>query len=147
MKKDFVVAVYIVKHGRVLLVHHKKLDRWLPVGGHIEAGETPEDALHREVKEEAGIDIEIVGEKDTEGNEKGKVEMLVTPDHVELEEIDGKHQHIDLVYFARAKRESVQLKEDEHHDIKWFTEEELDSPGISSNVRHFARKALKELSK
>jgi 8-oxo-dGTP pyrophosphatase MutT (NUDIX family) len=146
MKKDFVVVAYIVKDGKVLLVHHRKLDRWLPVGGHIEEGETPEDTVFREAREEAGLDIEIVGEKDTGGDEAGKVEMLITPDHIQLEEIDGKHQHIDLVYFARAKSTNIRLKKDEHHEIRWFSEADLDSPEIAQNVRYFAKKAIRKLS-
>lgn len=145
MKKDFVVVAYIVKDGKVLLVHHRKLDMWLPAGGHIEEGETPEDTVLREAKEEAGLDIEIVGEKDEAGNVEGKVQMLITPDHIQLEEIDGKHQHIDLVYFARAKGGDVKLREDEHHDIRWFSEADLNSPEIQSNVRRFAKKAIKTI--
>jgi len=145
MKKDFVVTAYIVKDGKVLLVHHKKLNKWLPVGGHIDEAETPEEALHREVREEAGIEIEIVCKKDENGKERGKVEMLATPNHIQLEEIDGKHQHIDLVYFARAKHNHVKLKEDEHHEIKWFSEDEMNSSEIPHNVRYFARKAIMRL--
>ena len=62
MKTDLVVAGYIYHNDKVLLVHHKKLDLWLPVGGHIDANETPDDALHREVKEETGMDIEILNQ-------------------------------------------------------------------------------------
>lgn len=145
MKKDFVVASYIVWDDRVLLINHKKLGRWLPVGGHVEEGETPEEAAAREAMEEAGIEIDIAGEKDRNGSEHGKVEMLATPDHVQLEEIDGKHQHIDLVYFARAKSNSARLNPDEHHGIRWFSEMELDSPDIPHNVRYFARKAIRKI--
>ena len=35
-KIDFTVAIFVVQEGRVLLIHHRKLDRWLPLGGHIE---------------------------------------------------------------------------------------------------------------
>ena len=146
MPKDFVTVAYVVKDGKVLLCHHKKLGMWLPLGGHVDEGETPEQSVIREIKEEAGIDIEIIGHTDDGGNEDGKVQMLITPNHLQLEEIDGKHQHIDLAYFARAKSGDVQLKEDEHHDIKWFSLEDLDSPEINHNVRYFARKAIKELS-
>ena len=145
MKKHFVVAAYIVRDGKVLLVHHKKLGLWLPVGGHVDEGETPESALLREVREEAGIGIEILGSSDHEGNETGKVEMLTTPNHVQLEKIDEEHQHIDLVYFARAKSGDVRTKEDEHHGIRWFSERELESSGIPHNVRHFAGKAIRKV--
>ncbi|MCR4280214.1 MAG: hypothetical protein NUV82_02175 [Candidatus Komeilibacteria bacterium] len=41
MKTDLVVAGYIFHQNKVLLVHHTKLGLWLPVGGHIDANETP----------------------------------------------------------------------------------------------------------
>ena len=59
MKTDLVVAGYIFSKDKVLLIHHKKLDLWLPVGGHIEKNETPDEALLREIKEEIGIDVRI----------------------------------------------------------------------------------------
>ena len=33
---DFTVAIFVVHQGKVLVIHHRKLDRWLPLGGHIE---------------------------------------------------------------------------------------------------------------
>src|SRR5256886_11095557 len=48
--------------GKVLLIHHRKLDKWLPLGGHIELDEDPEQAALREAKEESGFDIELMGE-------------------------------------------------------------------------------------
>ena len=56
--RDFTVAVFVVHSNHVLLHPHKKLGLWLPPGGHIDAPELPDDAAVREVREEAGIDIE-----------------------------------------------------------------------------------------
>jgi 8-oxo-dGTP pyrophosphatase MutT (NUDIX family) len=42
---------------RVLLIHHNALGRWLPPGGHVEAGELPPTAARREVREEVGISV------------------------------------------------------------------------------------------
>jgi 8-oxo-dGTP diphosphatase len=56
-RRAFSVAVFARDpQGRVLLIRHKRLDTWLPVGGEIEAGETPLEAARRELKEETGLD-------------------------------------------------------------------------------------------
>jgi len=145
MKRHFTASVYVVKDDKVLLVHHKKLNLWLPLGGHIEEDETPEMALEREAMEEAGISIEILGERDKMAKD-GKVDVLLTPNHMLLEDIDEKHQHIDLVYLARTKDDDIKLKEDEHHDIKWFSAEEIPTLITTQNVKHFGVKSIREMS-
>lgn len=61
--RHFTVAVFAVWEGKVLLHRHRKLGMWLPSGGHIEQGELPYDAAVREVLEETGLRLELVGEK------------------------------------------------------------------------------------
>ena len=51
--KVFVVVVSEYK-GKILLSRHKNRDTWETQGGHIEAGETPEQAARRELMEESG---------------------------------------------------------------------------------------------
>ena len=62
-KIDFTVAIFVVQQAQVLLVHHRALDKWLPLGGHIELDEDPEQAALREVREESGLDVELLGER------------------------------------------------------------------------------------
>lgn len=44
MKRELAASVYIFSEERVLLVYHQKLKKWLPPGGHLEEGETPDEA-------------------------------------------------------------------------------------------------------
>ena len=53
-KIDFTVAIFVVHDEKILLIHHRQLDKWLPLGGHIELDEDPEQAALREAKEESG---------------------------------------------------------------------------------------------
>lgn len=46
---------YNPKTKKVFLVHHKKADKWVSPGGHIEKNETPADTLKRELQEELGF--------------------------------------------------------------------------------------------
>ena len=57
MKTDLVVAAYIIHKDKVLLIHHRQLDRWIPAGGHIDENETPDEALLREIKKSSTLAI------------------------------------------------------------------------------------------
>src|SRR5438034_9510417 len=54
-------ALIVNKEGRILLTKsHKWFDKYTLPGGHIEVGETMKEAVIREVKEEVGLDVEVV---------------------------------------------------------------------------------------
>ncbi|KKW08407.1 MAG: NUDIX hydrolase [Parcubacteria group bacterium GW2011_GWA1_49_26] len=46
---DWTVVAYVVHGEKVLMVYHRELQKWLPLGGHIELNEDPDEALMREV--------------------------------------------------------------------------------------------------
>ena len=53
MHRHFTATAFIIdSKGRTLLLWHKRLNRWMPPGGHIDDNETPEEAARRECKEE-----------------------------------------------------------------------------------------------
>jgi 8-oxo-dGTP pyrophosphatase MutT (NUDIX family) len=96
-----VTSAYVVCDNQVLLVHHRGLNRWLASGGHLIAGETPDDCAVREVLEETGIVAHIIdGEGGRQHYPEAGVTVLRRPLAVQLEYIGPKHEHIDLVYAA-----------------------------------------------
>ncbi len=142
---DFTVSCYVVYAGKVLLVDHTKYGLWLPVGGHIELDEDPEQALLREVKEESGLEVEILGEK-PEFPAK-EVKSLLTPQYMNIHYAVSKHRHMDMVYFARAKTNEAKLAEKEHKEIRWFSRQDLSDPkyNLRTFVRFYAGQALEKI--
>jgi 8-oxo-dGTP diphosphatase len=55
-----VAAVITDDHGRALLVQRRDNGHWEPPGGVLELGESIEDGLRREAREETGLDIEPI---------------------------------------------------------------------------------------
>jgi 8-oxo-dGTP pyrophosphatase MutT (NUDIX family) len=145
-KYDFVVTVFIVYDNKVLLVHHPRYNKWLPMGGHIELDEDPEEALFREVKEETGLDVEILSSKPEISQSDTK--FILTPRFIDVHEANRPHKHIALVYFASA-RNNQHVLSDEHIDIQWLEEEDLDSPkyALSDSVKFYCKEAIRAAAK
>jgi 8-oxo-dGTP pyrophosphatase MutT (NUDIX family) len=145
-KIDFTVAIFVVANGKVLLVHHRKLDKWLPLGGHIELDEDPEQAALREAREESGLDVELIGERPPTTGPGTRA--LIAPRFLDIHRISDTHEHIGLIYWARPCSGSTTLAAEEHHDIRWCDPAELENlqPPMSDAVKWYARKALEELA-
>lgn len=138
---DFTASAFIVHEDKVLLVHHKKLDSWLQIGGHIELDEDPDTALMREIEEECGLEVEVLSEK-----APCKTTDVTTPQwrphFVNLYQITDTHQHVDMVYVCRAKTTDFTLEEKSHHDMGWFTAEETKDLKMFDNTRELVLASL-----
>lgn len=110
MKTVRVVAAIIIDDGKVFATQRgygEFKDGWEFLGGKIDAGETPEEALIREIKEE--LDTEIVVK-----------ELLDTVEY------DYPKFHLSMDCFI-CKIKSGELVLKEHEASKWLTKETLDS--------------------
>ncbi len=160
-KIDFTVAIFVIHDGNVLLIHHRKLDKWLPLGGHIELDEDPEQAALREAKEESGLEVELLGERPPTTGPGTRA--LIAPRFLDIHRISDTHEHIGMIYWARPKivaRASrpfgsdthgqdarATLAAEEHHDIRWCSVTDLDNlrPPMSEAVKWYCRKAIQEV--
>jgi 8-oxo-dGTP pyrophosphatase MutT (NUDIX family) len=145
-KIDFTVAIFIVEGGKVLLIHHRKLNKWLPLGGHVELDEDPEQAALREAKEESGLEVELLGERPPT-TEPG-TRALIGPRFLDIHRISDTHEHIGMIYWARPKSGATTLAVEEHHDIRWCAAAELDAlqPPMSNAVKWYCHQAIAEIS-
>lgn len=139
---DFVVSVFIVHRRRVLLVHHKKYNEWLPIGGHIDLDEDPDQALDKEIREECGLRVRILNTAPAIAHRH--VKPLRTPSFMDVHRISDTHKHIALVYFAKASSDRARLHTREHRELGWFTARELDSRRLklTRSIRFYCRQAL-----
>lgn len=140
--RHFTVAVFVVWGGKVLLHFHRKLRMWLPPGGHIERDELPDEAAVREVFEETGLRVELVGEKREDVSDPVQ---LHRPAGVQLENIAPGHQHIDLIYFARP-RGSVEIHATYSEDkVGWYGPEDWEDLRVNAEVTGWCERALSAL--
>ena len=146
-KIDFTVAIFVVRDTKVLLIHHRQLDKWLPLGGHIELDEDPEQAALREAWEESGFEVELLGERPPTTSPGTRA--LIAPRFLDIHRITNTHEHIGMIYWARPKHGALTLAADEHHDIRWCSADELEQlqPAMTEAVKWYCRKALEEIGK
>ena len=132
---------------KILLIHHRKLNKWLPIGGHIELDEDPEQAALREAKEESGFDVELLGERPP--TTEAGTRALIAPRFLDIHRINETHEHIGMVYWARPKHGQMTLAPAEHHDIRWCSVEDLEklSPPMMDSVKWYCRTAIEEISR
>ncbi|MBW2972826.1 NUDIX domain-containing protein [Candidatus Woesearchaeota archaeon] len=125
MKIDLVVAAFVFWKDKTLFVHHRKLDMWLPVGGHIDPNETFDDAIKREIKEETNLDVELLNSSGLEPAAHVK-KVLALPFDVNLHSV-GDHDHCCVFYLCKALNpEELKFRESELKNVKWFAKDELD---------------------
>ena len=111
---------------RCLLTHHRKLDRWLQLGGHADGQTLVEEVALREAREESGmtgfeilpiagallpldIDVHLIPARyDAAGNL-----------------VEDAHEHHDLRFLLVAHAGQQEVASDESHEIRWFTHDEV----------------------
>ena len=122
-------SAYVFEGERVLLIHHGKLGKWFGPGGHCEAGELPHQTAIREVKEETGLEIELMHDERVWITPQFNGSSIPRPAFMLLENIPAykevpPHFHLDFVFIAR--RVGGELKpNDELAGIGWYTHEEI----------------------
>ncbi len=129
MMKQFVATAYILDKERVLLIFHKKLQKWLPPGGHVEPNELPHETAIREAKEETGIDIELISQENIL-IDRWNAKSIPRPYLCLLEEIPAhgnqpQHQHIDMIFVARPIGGKLLQNAHESDGLHWFSYQEM----------------------
>lgn len=106
-------AIIRNKKGEILMIERKKFPLgWACPAGHVDKGESPEEALRREVKEETGLKIEDF--------------KLLVHEFVEWNECSkGVRGHDWYVYEAVDFEGEIKKADAEAKNIKWVDSSKL----------------------
>lgn len=132
MKRHFCASIFIVdpKTKKILLVKHKKFNKWVQPGGHMEENETPEETALREAYEETGLRIDLVGERFPRESD------FIKPLGVQKNTNDKGDLHIDFIYVGIPREEHHEVFDKaESYAIKWFSRDELEHYDVFPDIK------------
>jgi 8-oxo-dGTP pyrophosphatase MutT (NUDIX family) len=124
--------------ARVLLHHHRKLDRWLQFGGHCDGSEDVLSVARREAFEESGI--------------AGLTPISNHPFDLDIHEIpalgaEPAHEHYDVRYLFAAPNGATATISSESNELRWFTLEQAEHQNLDPGLlRMIARLKINTLA-
>ncbi len=135
-RRAFSVAIFVRHNDTLLVIHHNRLQTWLPIGGEMEAGETPLEAARRELLEETGLVgrfPEIAGAPDG-----------VPPGYLGYEEhqAGSKGLHMNFVFVADVSGDAKVVPNHEFSEYRFLSRDEFADLSCPLNVRQYAFLAL-----
>jgi 8-oxo-dGTP pyrophosphatase MutT (NUDIX family) len=133
-------SAWIVSRERrsVLLTHHRKLDRWLQLGGHTDGDADVLSAALREASEESGLE-DFVALPRVGGPEILDVDVHEIP----ARGSEPRHEHHDIRFLLEtSERVPLRRQESESKGMGWFRLEELERVLCEESLTRMARKAL-----
>lgn len=128
--KTSVVACIIDDQERVLLTRRciePFCGQWVMPGGKIDHGERLLEAVHREVREEVGLEIRVDG-------------LLDVYEHVGLG--TAEHHYVILYYRARPLSRTLELNAGEVTEAAWVAADELPRYDMTPGTRHILAQVL-----
>jgi 8-oxo-dGTP pyrophosphatase MutT (NUDIX family) len=133
-RRAFSVAIFCRHDGALLLIRHRRLGTWLPVGGEIEPGETPLEAAVRELREETGLDGRFPAGLGVDGTPPG---LIGYEEHL----AGSKGLHLNFAFVAEVPSRDVRGC-DEFDAVRWVRAEELAELECPRNVKELGVLAL-----
>ncbi len=132
VQKEFCASAFVINpvNKKILLVYHNDFDRWVQPGGHIEKNETPEETALREVWEETGVKIKLIGERFP------REQDFIRPLGIQRNRTLKGKIHIDIIYAA------VPINKIDHTDtdndvvkVGWFSRNDLERIKVFPDIK------------
>ena len=123
--------------SRVLLTHHRKLNKWLQPGGHCDGESDVVKSALREAEEESGITgWELLDE------EIFDLDVHVIP----ARKSDPEHFHFDVRFLFKATENEDYIVSEESHDLAWVALDEMDKYTQEESMRRMVQKTSRYFS-
>jgi 8-oxo-dGTP pyrophosphatase MutT (NUDIX family) len=133
--RHFTASAIILADDHVLLLDSAKGTGWIYPGGHVEPGEDLAQAALREVREEAGLEIELIAERRFS---HPKIEEVLLPftimDVPVRDHRIGPHRHLDAVYAARPLTTDIALDATEARGYRWVPVDDVASLPVPAEL-------------
>ena len=129
------------QRNRVLLVHHRKLDRWLQPGGHADGQADIPAAALREAIEETGLSRLRLSEDASITPLDLDVHVIPARIAPSGELLEDAHEHHDVRFLIIAAGDLTPQVSEESHDVRWFTGEELHAATDEESILRMWRKS------
>lgn len=144
MRYEYAVNVFVFNSDYTSLLFVRRgtppfVGQYLPPGGHVEKGENPLEAAVREVREETGLEIEVLDFRP--GSPivlDSRTVRMPEPIRVQLEYIDRHHKHVDFVLLGEVTEGSDQIPDTHKELATWISVNELKDMEMPRNVKELA---------
>ena len=123
-------SAWVVSHDwqKHLLLHHRKLNKWLQPGGHADGQTEVAEVALREATEESGLnDLQVVTSLEPAGMMDLDVHKIPARYSPKGELIDPEHEHHDLRFLIRCPTDQQPIVSEESNEVRWFSESEVRS--------------------
>lgn len=144
MARHFCASVFVIDPytKKILLVYHNKFKKWVQPGGHIENDETPEETALREVYEETGLKVQLIGERFPREDD------FIRPLGIQKNRGSNGDIHIDITYAAIPINViNIDNYDEEIDSVSWFSRDELEEIEVFPDIKITMDYLIKEYIK
>ena len=116
--------------SHALLVHHRRLERWLQPGGHLEDDVTVLEAALREAREETGLVCIPVSEDIFD------IDIHRIPANAR----ESEHLHYDIRFLLVADRDEMPTVSSESREVRWFNWDQIHAMACGPSIDRMVQK-------
>ena len=120
--------IYNLEEDRFLLTHHRKLNKWLQLGGHADKCFDPLEVAINEAVEESGIYQICVLDRN--------------PVHLDIHKIADNHYHYDIRFCFKVYKDNF-IASDESFNLTWTTLEKIESFQVDYSTLNLMKRCEK----